>query len=70
MGTRLEEVMRAKGFNKYQLSKALDVSPSTVTRWCEGTIVPRYDVLMRLCDLLECTTDDVLRGTENAEAQQ
>lgn len=63
MGKKLEEIMQRKGFNKYQLSKALDVSPSTVTRWVNGSMVPRYDVLMRLCDILECNTDDVLRGS-------
>lgn len=62
MANRLKELIRNKGFNNYQLSKALNVAPSTVTRWVEGTIVPRYDVLMRLCDLLECKTDDVLRS--------
>lgn len=67
METRLKEIMQRKGFNNYQLSKALNVSPSTVTRWVEGSIVPRYDVLMRLCDILECTTDDVLRGSGKEE---
>lgn len=64
MKNRLQELMQKKGFNNYQLSKALNVAPSTITRWVNGSIVPRYDQLMRLCDLLECSTDDVLRCVE------
>lgn len=67
MANKLKELIKKKGFNNYQLSKALNVSPSTVTRWVEGSIVPRYDVLMRLCDLLECTTDEVLRSVDGVE---
>lgn len=35
-------------------------SRSTVHRWLHGLSIPDFDVLMRLCDLLHCTLDELM----------
>lgn len=52
-----------RGFNKSSLARAIGVSRSTVTKWCNGQHVPNGMSLTRLCEVLDIDWNQV-RATQ------
>lgn len=47
------------GLTKKDLSKLMDVAPSTVSGWENGEYAPGADKLVKLCDLFGITIDEI-----------
>lgn len=53
LAARIEDLMKAKGWNKKQLAAAVGKQPSEVTKWCSGTQNLTMDVLTEIAFALE-----------------
>lgn len=48
LAERIEELMKAKGWNKKQLAETTGKHPSEITKWCSGTHNFTFDVLTEI----------------------
>lgn len=61
--------MRVKaGLSVIKASRALDVSPTAVYQWEDGTYTPNAKRLPEIARLYGCTMDDLLREDGRKEA--
>lgn len=56
----LRSQLFAKRKTQAQLSKHLDVTGATVSRWVNGISMPRPDMLDRICTFLMCSAEDLM----------
>lgn len=61
---RLREVA---GLKQYELAALMDLEPASVSAWESGQAYPSAKNLMKLADILHCSTDAVL-GYDSASA--
>lgn len=45
---------------QYDLAKKLNLSRTTITKWETGKAYPRTQMLLKLAEVLNCTTQDLL----------
>ena len=50
-----------KGMSQLQLAEALGVTRSTVAMWEIGQSKPRFDVLVDIAKLFDCTVDELIK---------
>lgn len=65
LGTRINELRTAVGWNQVELSKRLGVTKQTISNWENENIQPSIEMLLRLSSIFHVTTDYLL-GIENA----
>mgnify|MGYP003623740573 CR=1 FL=1 len=53
-------IMKERSVSAYRLSKDLAVSPSSVRNWLDGKTTPSAEVIQRLADYFEVSTDYLL----------
>ena len=58
---RLKVVLVEKGKTNKWLSEQLNVSPSTVSKWCTNTAQPDLETLIEISKMLEVSILDLLR---------
>lgn len=58
----LRELRKQFGFSQEDLAEKLEVSRQAVSKWENNTAYPELDKLLILCDLFNCTMDDLLKG--------
>lgn len=58
-GDEIREAMVESGFTVERLAAILDVSPSTVAKWRDGSRMPRLDIAFRLAALLDVPLDSL-----------
>lgn len=56
----LPKYMSKNNMNNRELAKAVGMSESTVHCWLTGKAFPRIDVIQKIADVLNCSTDDLL----------
>lgn len=61
-GEWLEQELQRKGWLAVDLSRASGVYPSTISKWRNGTQLPRVKQAQLIADALEIPLDDVLRA--------
>lgn len=66
-GDRLSRLRRENNLTQEQLASLLGVSRQSVSKWESDAAYPETDKLIRLCELLGCTLDALVRG-DNAPA--
>lgn len=57
-------ICQAKGTTPNAVCKKLELSNAIATHWKNGTM-PKADVLVKIAELLECSTDYLLGLTDN-----
>ncbi|MHB8128232.1 MAG: helix-turn-helix domain-containing protein [Mobilitalea sp.] len=74
---RLVKARKEKGFTQEELALRLGVTPQAVSKWERGAGYPDIELLYYICEVLECSTDYMLRLevskerlTENNDEQQ
>ncbi|MCM1315104.1 MAG: helix-turn-helix domain-containing protein [Alistipes senegalensis] len=60
-------ICQAKGTTPNAVCKKLELSNAIATHWKNGTM-PKADVLVKIAELLECSTDYLLGLTDNPDA--
>lgn len=58
---RLKVVLVEKGKTSKWLSEQLNVSPSTVSKWCTNTVQPDLETLVEISKMLEVSILELLR---------
>lgn len=56
----LTDVLRIKKVSQKQLADLLGVKPNTVNQWVKGKREPTYDLLIKLCILLDTEPTEIL----------
>ena len=60
MNLPLKQLRKAKNITQLELSKALKISPSAVGMWEQGRNEPSYEMLKKIADYFNVTTDYLL----------
>lgn len=69
MKISIQNKLREMNMSKAELSRKLEVSYPTVLEICNGTAVSiRLDTLEKLCNILQCTPNDILTFENNSNA--
>ena len=63
---RLFKLMIDKGIKKTELAKLADISQTTLAKLSKNQYVS-MDVLVRICDSLDCTFDEIIELVKVAE---
>ena len=63
-GDRLSRLRRENNLTQEQLAGLLGVSRQSVSKWESDAAYPETDKLIRLCELLGCTLDALVRGDD------
>lgn len=64
MGARLKEARRTKKVTAEQLAEQLGVTKAAVSAWETDRAYPSVDNLIRICELLDVSSDYLLMGTD------
>ncbi len=70
MPERLKELMFDKGVNAPTLAKEIGIRSNTVTRYLQGVLQPKLDVLLRLVDYFHCSADFLLGLNEYPQYEE
>ncbi|GEA30288.1 MULTISPECIES: helix-turn-helix domain-containing protein [Clostridium] len=62
---RLKELREEKGLLGKDFAKIMSVEPATVTNWEKGNRFPKDDVLIKIADYFDCSTDYLLGRTDD-----
>ena len=62
-GARLEALRKAKKITQVKLASILNVNQTTVGKWELKDITPCDEILIKIADILDCTTDYLLGRT-------
>lgn len=57
------ECRERAGFSQKEAALNLDVSVQAVSHWETGTRFPNIETLIKICDLFQCTADEILGRT-------
>lgn len=62
LGERLKEIRQKKGYTLYKTSMVLNMNPSVLLRIEKGYSNIKLDALVKICNFLEVSIEDVLRN--------
>ena len=62
VGRHLRLLRVAFGQSQQDWADALQITPTQLNKWEQGTRKPRIDVLIRICGSTRCTLDFIFRG--------
>ncbi len=65
MAANIKRLMRKKGINAKELSKALGEPYSTVLSWAKGDYYPRIDKIEKMADYFGCLKSDLIEEKQN-----
>ena len=57
---RLKEILKEKGVTQLSVSKAMKLSSVTINQWATGKTMPSVESLIRLCEILEISLDELV----------
>ena len=58
---------REQNLTQEQLAQQLGVSNKTISKWENGTCMPDYSIIQKLCDALGVTLPELMDGEDAAE---
>ena|GEM_PF-6068075 len=61
--------MQEKQITKYRLAKLLGVHQTTVKNWLDGKTEPKFDMIEKIANALNITTDDLMVDDINIQRQ-
>ena len=59
-GEKVKELRTGMGWTQQELGSKLQVSKQSVSNWENGNIMPSIELLIRISDLFQVTTDYIL----------
>ena len=66
-GKFIADERKKKGYTQRQLAEQLGVSDKTISKWENGTCMPDYSIIQKLCDALHVTLPELMDGEDAAE---
>lgn len=61
MEFKLKELLKEKNISGYKLAKMLEIDTNTVYRWINNIFVPSTKNLYKICEVLDCKIDDIVK---------
>ncbi len=61
-GENLQTLRKLKNYSQEDLADKLQVSRQAVSKWESGTGYPETEKLISICDLFDCSMDELIRG--------
>jgi len=65
-GNRLKRAIKESPYTQKDLTKELNLSKNTLSHYVQGRI-PKADVLSALCDLLNVSAEELLKGKDHTQ---
>lgn len=59
MKTKLNILLKKSDMTRDEIAKKLFISKSSLNKYAEGKVDPSFEMLLRICDILECTPNDI-----------
>jgi len=56
----LRNLLEQKNKTQRDLAKFIPTTEATVSRWVNGTVMPRYKMIDRTCQFLMCSPEDLM----------
>jgi len=56
----LRSLLEQKNKTQRDLAKFIPTTEATVSRWINGTVMPRYKMIDRTCQFLMCSPEDLM----------
>ena len=67
IGSYIARKRREQNLTQEQLAQQLGVSNKTISKWENGTSMPDYSIIQRLCDAIHVTLPELMDGEDAAE---
>lgn len=67
VGARIRGLRKARKWSQSMLASQIDVHKATVGQYENGDRSPSYEVLLRIADTFEVSTDYLLRGSDSGK---
>lgn len=68
IGRLIGAMRRERGMTQRELAEALGISNRTISKWECGDGLPELANVLPLCELLQITADELLRGERKSGA--
>lgn len=68
-GDNLKDVRTGKNISQGQLAEMMGIHPTHISRYERNQTIPSVDVLKKLADLLEVSTDALIYGSQGEKAK-
>ena len=60
-GTNLRDFRKANGLTQKELGERIGVTSQAVNKWENGSRLPRMRDVLKICEVLGCTLDDLIK---------
>lgn len=61
-GKNLQILRKMRNLTQEELAEKMNISRQTISKWELGSILPEVEKLVELCDMFNCSSDQLLRG--------
>lgn len=68
-GSNIGYLRKKKGITQEELAEKMYVSRQTISRWETDSVYPDMETVIKLCELLDCDMETLVRGDASAEKQ-
>lgn len=68
-GSNIGYLRKKKGITQEELAERMYVSRQTISRWETDSVYPDVETVIRLCEILECDMETLVRGDASAEKE-
>ncbi len=69
-GENLQALRKSKNYSQEELAEKLDVSRQAVSKWESSSGMPETEKLIHICDIFDCSMDELVRGKISADANE
>lgn len=64
MSNRIKEYCEKIGIKQAELAARLGLEANTIYRWTSGTRVPHWNDILAMCEIFNCTADELMGSNE------
>ena len=68
-GSNIGYLRKKKGMTQEEFAERMYVSRQTVSRWETDSVYPDVETVIKLCELLECDMETLVRGDASKEKE-
>lgn len=62
---RLRDAIDNSKFTQLEIAKILKISKDTISNYINNKSIPRLDILLKICNLIEIPIQDIIYGVNN-----
>lgn len=69
-GENLQYLRKRDNLTQENLAEKMEVSRQTISKWEAGSSYPEMEKILQLCEMFDCTMDDLMRGNMEENSVQ